>query len=500
MGRYEQGNEATVIEIPGQRVRTCDWTTRREWLRVGGLSALGLSLPQLLARPSLGGESPRPVGGIPEKAHSVPPRIGSGSFGRAKSCILLFLFGAPAHQDTWDLKPDAPSEVRGEFQPIATKTPGLFIGEHLPMLAARSDRYSLIRSVTHEDNTHTVAMHYMLAGIRHKRPNTNPQNAADDFPCFGAVMNYAQQHGFRSGRPQTTATNALQTGLPTAVSLNAPANQVSANNHIFPGFFAGMIGGSYDPLFISQHPNQPDFRPVVAQESPERLQSRQELTRAYQQQVRRLEEIASVRRLNEQQSQAVRLLASPEARVAFELEKEDAATRARFGATPFGQGCLLARRLVEAGVSLVTVNWERDDAYWDTHKNNFIDLKTKLLPNFDQGCSALLDDLQSRGLLDETLVVCLGEFGRTPKINNAAGRDHWAACNSVMLFGAGLPGGFVYGASDRTAAFPARDAVSPEALAATIYHLLGVDPRLVLYDAQRRPVSLLHADPIDALL
>ena len=330
------GYEAKVIVIPGQRVQTCDLTSRREWLRVGGLSALGLSLPQWLAGPLVGGESPRPVSGLPAHARSVPPRIGSASFGRAKSCILLFLFGAPAHQDTWDLKPDAPSEVRGEFQPISTKTPGLFIGEHLPMLAARSDRYTLIRSVTHEDNTHTVAMHYMLAGIRHKRPNTNPQNAADDFPCFGAVMNYAQQHGHRSGRPQKTANNAVPTGLPAAVSLNSPANQVSANNHIFPGFFAGMIGGSYDPLFISQHPNQPDFRPVVAQESPERLQSRHELARAYQQQVRRLEEIASVRRFNEQQSQAVRLLASPEARAAFELEKEDAATRARFGATPFG--------------------------------------------------------------------------------------------------------------------------------------------------------------------
>lgn len=485
-----------MIEIRGQSVRTCEPTTRREWLRVGGLSALGLSLPQVLARSVVAGESPGTAIGATTSHKTVRPRLGGASFGRAKSCILLFLFGAPAHQDTWDLKPDAPSEVRGDFHPIATRTPGLFVGEHLPLLAARSDRYSLIRSVTHEDNTHTVAMHYMLAGIRHKRPATNPQNAADDFPCFGAVMNYAQQHGFRPGRPASPADK----GLPAAVSLNAPANQVSANNHIFPGFFAGLIGGSYDPLFISRHPNAPDFRPLVAHEAPERLQSRHELARAYQQQVARLEEIASVRRLNEQQSQAVRLLASTEARAAFELEREDAATRARFGATPFGQGCLLARRLVEAGVSLVTVNWERDDAYWDTHKNNFIDLKTKLLPNFDQGCSALLDDLQTRGMLDDTLVVCLGEFGRTPKINNAAGRDHWAACNSVMLFGAGLPGGFVYGASDRTAAFPARDAVSPESLAATIYHLLGVDPGLVLYDAQRRPISLLHADPIAALL
>jgi len=476
-----------MLEFLGRQSRTCEGLSRRQWLGIGSLGSIGLSLPSVLAT------SVRADNGV--VLDKVPAAI-RGSFGRAKSCIVLFLFGAPAHQDTWDLKPDAPAEVRGEFQPIASRTPGILVGEHLPKLATRTDRLSIVRSLTHEDNTHTVAMHYMLAGIRHKRPSTNPQNAPDDFPCFGAAMNYLERHGLRTGRPP----RGTQSGLPSAVSLNAPANQVSANNHIFPGFFAGLIGGVYDPMFISQHPNSDRFQPLATHDAPARLIARRELAMEYQRRLSRLEESASVRQLGEYQARAVRLLASDAARQAFELERESPELRGRYGNTPFGQGCLLARRLVEAGVSLVTVNWERDDAYWDTHKNNFVDLKTKLLPNFDQACSSLMDDLQERGLLDETLVVCLGEFGRTPKINAAAGRDHWAACNSVVLFGAGLPGGFVHGASDRQAAYPTRDPVSPESLAATIYHLLGVAPDATLHDALGRPMRLIAADPIATLV
>src|SRR5205085_8503362 len=198
-------------------VRTCEGVTRREWLRVGALGTFGLGLPSLLA----------------ESASCVGPLV-PRTFGRAKSCIVLFMFGAPAHQDSWDLKPLAPAEVRGEFRPIATSVPGLQVCEHLPRLAQQASRYALVRSLTHPDNIHTVAMHYMLTGVRHARPTTNPQNAPDDFPCFGAMMNYIadrqKETGARSvGRPGL--------GLPAAVSLNAPANQVSANNHIFPGFF-----------------------------------------------------------------------------------------------------------------------------------------------------------------------------------------------------------------------------------------------------------------------
>lgn len=469
-----------MITIVGNPVRNCEGVSRREWLRAGGLGTLGLgaaglSLTDLLA---LRGAASEPTRRTTSAEHAA-------SFGRAKSCIVLFMFGAPAHQDVWDLKPEAPAEVRGEFRPIPSNVPGLLVSEHIPQLATLADRYALIRSVTHPDNTHTVAMHYMLSGIRHKRPNTNPRNAPDDFPCFGAVVNYAQ--------------NTQATGLPAAISLNAPANQVSANNHIFPGFFAGFLGNAYDPLFVSRHPNEPGFQPFpFASSAP--LQERRRLLVEVERQCRHLEQAAAVRNYGNRSDQAFELLTSAATRSAFDLEREPATLRARYGSTPFGQGCLLARRLVEAGVRLVTVNWERDDAYWDTHANNFVDHKNKLLPNMDRGFSALLEDLEVRGLLQETLIVWLAEFGRTPKINAAAGRDHWAPCNTVLLAGAGIPGGQVYGASDRTAAYPLRDPVTPEDLASTIYHLLGIDPHLMLRDPEGRPLALSHGEPVWGVL
>jgi hypothetical protein len=464
-----------MIPIPGRPTRCCEGLSRREWLRLGGLGGLGVSLADLL------------------RVRADDDRLASGepSFGRARSCILLFMFGGPAHQDIWDLKPDAPLGVRGEFRPIATPVPGLSVGEHVPRLAALADRYALIRSVTHPDNTHTVAMHYMLTGVRHARPATNPQNAPDDFPCFGAVVNYL---GPRN-RPRPRASV-----LPPAVSLNAPANQVSANNHIFPGFFAGQLGAGADPLFVSQNANAADFQPLPALVGIDRLPDRLRFLRALDGQARHVERVAAVRQLDAYQCRALELLTSPAARGAFDLGREPEHVRARYGMTPFGQGCLLARRLVESGVTLVTVNWERDDAYWDTHAKNFESLKDRLLPNLDRGMSALLEDLAQRGLLDETLVVWLAEFGRTPRINGAAGRDHWAPCNTVALAGAGVPGGAVVGASDRLAAYPARDPVAPEDLAATVYHLLGIDPATTLRAADGRPLTLCHGQPVRALL
>jgi Protein of unknown function (DUF1501) len=468
-----------MILLPGQSARSCEGVTRREWIRAGGLAMLGLGLPELLkgrARSSAAG------------AHGKMP-----GFGRAKSCIVLFLFGAPAHQDLWDMKPNAPAQVRGEFQPIPSSVPDLFVGEHIPRLAQRADRLALIRSVTHPDNTHTVAMHYMLAGVRHPRPATNPQNAADDFPCFGAVMNYLTARGVRTAKPSAI-------GLPPAVSLNAPANQVSANNHIFPGFFAGFLGNAYDPLFVPQNADANDFRPLPIVDDHRRLSARRALLESVERETAALERSAAVRGLDNDYSKAFAVLTAPQVRRAFDLGDEPASLRGTYGRTPFGQGCLLARRLVERGVSLVTVNWERDDAYWDTHKNNFADMKNKLCPNLDQGFSALLDDLAERGMLDETLVVALGEFGRTPQINAQAGRDHWAPCNTVVLAGGGIPGGTVYGSSDRIAAYPASDPVTPQDLAATIYHLLGVDAHLTLHDGLGRPYPLSTGEPIRGLL
>jgi hypothetical protein len=428
--------------------------TRRQWLQVGALGAAGLTLPQLL------------------RATEAP----TAAFGRARSCILCFLFGAPAHQDIWDLKPDAPADIRGEFQPIHTSVTGLLLGEHVPRLAQTAHRLSLLRAVSHPDNTHTVAMHYMLTGRRHAQPATNPRNRPDDFPCFGAVLQY-----LRPGR-----------ALPSGISLNAPANQVSANNHIFPGFFAGILGTAHDPMFVAQDPAAADFHPFPAADATAaaRLSVGSELRARVESQCRALERGGSTRAFDDDYRRALALVTSPRARQAFDLTHETPSLRDRYGRNSFGQGLLLARRLVEAGVKLVTVNWARDDAFWDTHASNFRDLKDKLLPPFDLGFSALLEDLDQRGLLDETLVVCLGEFGRTPRINAQAGRDHWAACNSVVVAGGGIRAGQVHGASDRHAAYPASAPVSPDDLAATIYHALGVAPHAEIHDRQGRPWPL----------
>ncbi|MFN0198222.1 MAG: DUF1501 domain-containing protein [Planctomycetaceae bacterium] len=463
--------------------------SRRDWLAIGGLGGIGLTLPDLHVGRVLGEPDLRAAHG--------------SSFGRAKRCIVLFMFGAPAHQDTWDLKPASPVEIRGEFSPIASATPGMQVCEHLPMLSQRTQHLCQLRSVTHPDNTHTVAMHAMLTGVRHRRPATNPQNSPDDTPCFGSVVNYLHEANQQIDRADSESRDeraAKLVGLPHAVSLNAPANQVSANNHIFPGFFGGYLGTRYDPLFVSDAPHKIDFAPFSRQDRLERLLDRRELLRRMELDFVRVQNESHVVDLRTQYDQAFDLLTSSSVSRAFDLSAESETLRDNFGRTPFGQGCLLARRLLEAGVSLVTVNWERDDAYWDTHANNFKDLKEKLLPNLDRGFSALIDDLQSRGMWDDTLIVWMGEFGRTPKINSNAGRDHWAPCNTVILAGAGLPGGAVYGASDKEAAYPLRDPVTPADLSATIYHLLGIDPRTELHDNEGRPYLLTTGEPVWGVL
>ncbi|MBI2806537.1 MAG: DUF1501 domain-containing protein [Planctomycetes bacterium] len=458
-----------MISLGGSRTRLCEGLTRREWLRVGGLSTLGLTLPDLLRG--------RAQAALPVRRPT------------AKSCIVVFLFGAPAHQDLWDMKPLAPSEYRGEFRPIASNVPGIFLGEHVPRIARVAHHLALIRSVAHLDNTHTVAMHYMLTGVRHPRPNTNPQNQPTDFPTFGAVM---QKLRTPDRRRQV---------LPAGISLNAPANQVSANNHIFPGFFAGFLGSAHDPLFVPQDPSAADFRPFPTAEGDagRRLRQRRPLVAEVDRRQEELLRHAAVRSLDAHYGRAFDLVTSPTARRAFDLSLESRQTRDRYGRSAFGQGLLLSRRLVEAGVPLVTVNWARDDAFWDTHADNFNLLKNSLLPPFDRGFSALLEDLHQRGLLDETLIVCLGEFGRTPRINRSAGRDHWAACNTVVLAGGGVRGGQVHGASDRLAAYPTTPPVSPEDLAATIYHTLGVDLDTPLYDPLGRPLPLCTGQPVTSL-
>jgi hypothetical protein len=449
-------------------VRLCDGLSRREWLRAGALSAVGLTLPQLLAAPASGQDE-------------------GNSFGRAKSCILCFMWGGQPHLDLYDLKPDAPVDLRGECQPISSSVPGTLLGDPIPMIAARAHKFALVRSVTHPDSTHTIAMHYMMTGYRHRRPATNPMNAPDDFPCFGAVV--------KKLRPSVGS-------LPSGISLNAPGLEVPLG-HIFPGFFAGFLGSGFDPMFVTEDPAAENFRAVqqVEGEALQQLHRRAEL----------LDELDAFRRqqdFDQRVSQAslfhakaLDLITSAEARRALDLQQEPSRVREQFGNSSFGQGCLLARRLIEAGVKLVTVNWARTYQpsvadLWDTHARHFPLLRQRLSPAFDRGLSALLDDLDERGLLDETLVVVMSEFGRTPKINANGGRDHWPGCNSVLLAGAGIRGGAVLGASDGLAMYPSSDAVGPEDLAATIYHALGMPLLSQVVDHAGRPMPICTGRPL----
>lgn len=442
--------------------------SRREWLRVGGLSTLGLGLGELLA------------------GRAAADQLG-GTFGRAKACILCFMWGGQPHLDLFDLKPEAPVELRGECRPVATSVPGVQLGDPIPRIAARMHRVALVRSVTHPDSTHTIAMHYMMTGQRHRRPATNPMNAPDDFPCFGAVMQKLRPSG---------------TPLPSGISLNAPGLEIPLG-HIFPGFFAGFLGSGFDPMFITDDPATESFQPIRKVEGSSRdvLQRRVRLLNELDTFRHRQNIGAGVRQANDFQQKALQLISSEAASRAFELAQEPEHVRERFGPSSFGQGCLLARRLIEAGVKLVTVNWARTYQpsvadLWDTHARHFPLLRERLCPAFDVGFSTLLDDLDERGLLDETLVVVMSEFGRTPQINANGGRDHWPGCNSILLAGAGIRGGLVHGSSDNLAMYPASDAVNPEDIASTIYHLLGVPREAQVRDHAGRPFPISTGRPL----
>ncbi len=462
-----------MLSFLGRSARLCDGISRREALRVGGLGFTGLLWSDWLRARAAG--------------HS---RKSAGGFGKARACILIFNYGGPSHLDIWDLKPAAPAEVRGTFRPIATRVPGTTITEHLPRLAALADRYTIVRSVTHRDNDHAIGAYLALTGYSHPKNailGIEPPATPQDMPSLGSVVSKLR----RMTRPvfPYVALGELR----------------HFGNNDSLGQDGGCLGKLHDPFTV------PFARPLTgaldrraattlwAQVDARRHGERRQLLARVNQATAALEATASMRNLDDCTRRAYELLASPASRDAFDLDKEPGKVRDSYGPLPLGQNYLLARRLVEAGVPLVTV-YTAGNRDWDTHGNNFRHLKDTLLPAMDWGTAALLRDLEARGLLDETLVVWMGDMGRTPRINKSAGRDHWSFCYSVVLAGGGVRGGQVYGSSDRVAGYPSTNPVNPADIAATIYHCLGIDPRAHVTDQQGRPLVVSTGKPLAALL
>ncbi len=455
-----------MLSIAGNRTRLCDGITRREALRIGGLAFTGLAWADLLrARETQ-------IGPLPGSARR-------GSFGKAKSCIVVFNYGGPSHIDTFDLKPDAPVEIRGEFRPVATRVPGTLIGEHLPRLARIADKYAIVRSVHHRDNDHAIGAYLALTGYSHPRNDVLgiefPMNPAD-LPSMGSILSKI--------RPN-------QGPIFTYVTLG-DLRHLGHNDSLGQG--AGCLGRTYDPFVV------PFVRPMNGALDMSSITSvMADVDTAQLGNRRRLLEQTTTAGLGSYTRRAFELLGSRATRDAFHVTQESRVVRDAYGATHFGQSCLLARRLVEAGVPMITV-YSMPNRDWDTHGNNFNLLKNSLLPPMDRGLSALLEDLENRGLLDETLVIWMGDMGRTPRVNNSAGRDHWSFCYSVVLAGAGIRGGHVHGSSDRSAGYPAEHQVSPADLASTVFHLLGIDPRAHVNDQQGRPLVISAGTPVQAIL
>src|SRR5579884_2521150 len=433
-----------MLDLITGRSADCRGVSRRNFLRVGGLSALGLSLSgyfRLQALAAAGGQAAAP---------------------KAKSCILLWMQGGPSHHETFDPKPDAPAEVRGEFGTVATTLPGVRISEHLPLLARHTDKYSIIRGHNPQNGSHGVADHLMMSG--HKF------NAALPFPCYGSVV--ARERGYRNGM------------LPF-VQLG------KAIDRRFNGGIAGFLGDEFNAFEVPDDPNAPAFKVrdlSLENAQRSRLERRYEMLTEVDRQQRAVEEESSqaVRARDAFYVKAHGLITSPLAKKAFDLEQEPDRLREAYGRTPFGQSWLLARRLVEAGVHFVTVT----DGGWDTHTNNFKTLKERKLPVLDRGYAALLSDLHERGLLESTLVVWFGDFGRTPKVNPSAGRDHWATAGVACLGGGGVRTGEVVGATNPLGEFVLDSPVTPADLAATIYHALGIPLHTWYRTPDGRPIEL----------
>jgi hypothetical protein len=441
---------------------------RRQLLRIGGLGAFGLSLSNLLRAENL-----RP------NARGAAP---------IRSCILIFYYGGPSHLDTWDMKPKAPKEVRGEFSSIATSLPGLRVGEHLPFSSRVAHKLAVVRSMHHPMTNHNAAAFATLSGRSPAKGDLELLgNDRNDPPCLGSAL--SQQL-------------PLRPGLPTWVALP----HVMYNVVKLPGQVAGFLGSAHEPLQVTRDPNAADFH-LDELELPgdvplERLDHRESLLHLIDGQLRRADQIAAAVPFDGYGQKAFRLLRSDAVRRAFHLDREDPRIRDRYGRNKHGQSVLLARRLVEAGVRFVTVydgEYNGQTANWDAHQDCFGRLKNDLLPPADRAFATLIDDLADRGLLDSTLVIAMGEFGRTPKINPSAGRDHWPYCFSAVLAGGGVRGGTIVGASDKLGAYPDLDAVTPGDLAATLFTRFGLDPMSEIVDLTGRPYRLAEGQPLHAL-
>ncbi len=404
----------------------------------------------------------------------------------AKSVILLFQFGGPSHIDTFDPKPDAPKEIRGEFKTVNTNVPGRLITEHLPRLAKIADRYSLVRSVHHKSSSHNPGAYVSLSGHESLVNIVTLNASATDFPHPGSVVDYLDNE---------------KRDVPTFVSL---PTMIADGPFRTPGEFAGLLGKKYDPLWVLKDPNSPDFNvkelTLPTEVDVHRLNDRRNTLKKLLALSRLAEKTVDVKGMNEYQGRAMDLVTSPATQQAFAIDEEPTKIRDRYGRTQYGQSVLLARRLVQAGVRFVTVYYSRSISGWDTHKQNFPTLKDSRLPQTDQALSALLVDLQERGLLDETLVYWTGDFGRTPKINANAGRDHWPPCGTVLMAGGGIEGGREYGSSDRSGAYPHDNPATPADITATVFHALGFDPETLMRDQLNRPIPISKGRPIQALL
>ena len=458
--------------------RLCDGLSRRELLRVGGLSLLGLSLPQMLqARDDV------PLGVLPNDK----------TFGRAKSVIFLYLCGGPPQHETFDPKPDAPVEIRGPFKPISTNIPGIHFCELLPRTARIADKLAVVRSMATDDNTHSSSGYWVLTGYKYVGPNPRTIQPSDR-PYFGSVV--------KKLRPSEV--------LPPLSTVWIP-DMVRQNENVTPaGQTGGTMGRQWDPDLFRGDPNLPNYEVEglrLGELPPMQLQKRIALLDQVNRHFDEHQRGKKIRVYNKFQQQAIELLTTDKARRAFDIGQEPKKIRERYGRHQWGQCLLLARRLVEAGVRLVHVNWPRapgdnavDNPLWDTHAQNADRLEDSLCPRFDVGFTALIDDLDQRGLLDETLVVAIGEFGRTPKINAKGGRDHWGRVFSFVMAGAGIAGGQVFGASDKTGGQPIRDRITPADLTATIFHQLGVQHERTIADRENRAQPITTGQPIRALL